>query len=114
MPRNLSIWVDAQLSPFIAKFIATEFEITASSAWALNLQSASDYDFFIKAKEANVIVLTKDSDFVELLYKFSAPPKIIWLTCGNTSNATLCSILKNSLNDAITVLTSSDLVEITN
>ena len=31
-------------------------------------------------------MITKDRDFVELLGRLGPPPKIIWITCGNTSN----------------------------
>jgi predicted nuclease of predicted toxin-antitoxin system len=57
--------------------------------------------------------MTKDSDFVLLLDRFGAPPKIIWLTCGNTSNASLKEILTKQLSQAIEFLErGEDLVEI--
>jgi predicted nuclease of predicted toxin-antitoxin system len=37
--------------------------------------------------------MTKDSDFVALLDRFGPPPQVIWITCGNTSNARLKEIL---------------------
>ena len=37
--------------------------------------------------------MTKDSDFVLLLDKLGAPPQVIWVTCGNTSNARLKEVL---------------------
>ena len=53
----------------------------------LDLREAEDPDIFYKAREADAIVITKDRDFVELLGRLGPPPKIIWITCGNTSNA---------------------------
>jgi predicted nuclease of predicted toxin-antitoxin system len=42
-----------------------------------------------------------------------APPSIIWLTCGNTSNAALRGILVNALPKAMTLLAQGEiLVEI--
>jgi predicted nuclease of predicted toxin-antitoxin system len=50
---------------------------------------------------------------VSLLDRFGAPPKIIWLTCGNTSNANLQNILSATLQDAIGLLQGvEELVEI--
>jgi len=49
---------------------------------------------FFKAKAETVVVMTKDSDFVNLLEKYGPPPKLIWTTSGNTSNKTLKEILK--------------------
>ena len=60
--------------------------------------------FLMKQKKANAVVLTKDSDFVSLLERLDAPPKIIWLTCGNTSNANLKVILSKTLQVAIDLL----------
>ena len=57
--------------------------------------------------------MNKDSDFVELVYRLYAPPKIIWLTCVNTSNAKLKEILTNTLIKALELLNSGEsLVEI--
>lgn len=57
--------------------------------------------------------MTKDSDFVMLLEEFGPPPRVIWLTCGNTSNARLKQILTNALPRAIELLESGEpLVEV--
>ncbi|MGL5036096.1 MAG: DUF5615 family PIN-like protein, partial [Microcystaceae cyanobacterium] len=59
------------------------------------------------------ILMTKDSDFVKLLNRLGSPPKVIWLTCGNTSNAELRKILKAALPEIMTQLqTGKDLIEI--
>lgn len=48
--------------------------------------------------------MTKDSDFVLLLDKLGAPPQVIWVTCGNTSNARLKEVLMNTLPKALDLL----------
>ena len=55
----------------------------------LNLQRASDSEIFAAACVANVVVMSKDDDFVELLEKHGPPPQVVLVTCGNTSNARL-------------------------
>jgi predicted nuclease of predicted toxin-antitoxin system len=58
--------------------------------------------------------MTKDRDFVELVERYGSPPQVIWLTCGNTSNARLKEILTVTLPDALELLRSGErLVEIT-
>lgn len=58
--------------------------------------------------------MTKDSDFVDLVERLGVPPQIIWLTCGNTSNARLREILNATLPEALELLQSGEaLVEIT-
>ena len=50
---------------------------------------------------------------VDLVERLEAPPKIIWLTCGNTSNARLKEILSATLIDALELLKNGEkLVEI--
>lgn len=57
--------------------------------------------------------MTKDGDFVELQEQLGAPPKIIWVTCGNTSNNRLKQVLTKELPTVIALLNASeDLVEI--
>lgn len=68
---------------------------------------------FKEAKSANVIVMTKDKDFIELLHIHKLPPKVIWLTCGNTSKTALKELLLLHLENALNILkTGEDLVEI--
>jgi predicted nuclease of predicted toxin-antitoxin system len=75
---------------------------------------ADDQTIFQAARQANAIVMTKDQDFVTLQERFGAPPKLIWVTCGNTSNAYLNRVLERVLNAALALLDQGeDLVEIT-
>ena len=98
------IWTDAQLFPAIAVWIENNFDVEAVALRDLGLRDAEDLEIFEEAKKAGAVVLTKDSDFVSLLERLDAPPKIIWLTCGNTSNANLKIILSKTLQDAIDFL----------
>jgi predicted nuclease of predicted toxin-antitoxin system len=108
-----TIWIDAHLSPAIATWITATFGITAVALRDLGLRDAEDPDIFEAAKAQGVIFITKDSDFVDLVERLEAPPQIIWLTCGNTSNAHLREILSLTLLDALELLESGEkLVEI--
>ena len=50
---------------------------------------------------------------MSLLDWLGAPPRVIWITCGNTSNARLKEILTKALPKAIEMLNSGEeLVEI--
>jgi predicted nuclease of predicted toxin-antitoxin system len=109
----MTLWLDAHLSPRIARWISKTFHFEAKPVRDLNLREAEDDQIFFAAREANVIVITKDGDFVNLLERHGSPPKIIWLTCGNTSEAALQQILSSALPEAIRLLNSGDdLVEI--
>ncbi|NJL89388.1 MAG: DUF5615 family PIN-like protein [Coleofasciculaceae cyanobacterium SM2_1_6] len=107
------IWVDAHLSPAIATWITATFGIPAFALRDLGLRDSEDPKIFEAAKSQGIIFMTKDSDFVELVDRFGAPPQIIWLTCGNTSNARLQEILMATLPRALELLQSGEsLVEI--
>ena len=56
------------------------------------------------------MLLSKDSDFVELVMRFGPPPKLIWLTCGNMSNAALQGLFTVKLREAVQVLDGGESV----
>ncbi len=79
----------------------------------LGLRDAEDPEIFEAAKAQEAILITKDSDFVDLVERLGSPPQIIWLTCGNTSNARLREILSETLPRALELLVDGEtLVEI--
>ncbi len=109
----MTIWVDAHLSPRIARWISANFPVTAVPLREMGLRETEDDDIFSAARAATVIVLTKDSDFIRLLEQHGSPPKILWLTCGNTSDAALQELLGRHLSTALSLLAGGeDLVEI--
>jgi predicted nuclease of predicted toxin-antitoxin system len=109
----MNLWIDAQLSPAIASWITENFPVTAVALRDLGLRDATDPIIFNAAKNADVIVMTKDADFPQLLEQSGPPPKIIWLTCGNTSNKNLKVILTATLQLALDLLEAGEsLVEI--
>lgn len=109
----MKVWVDAHLSPVIASWITSTLGITAFALRDVGLRDAEDLAIYETAKVQGVIVMTKDSDFVNLVDRLGVPPQIIWLTCGNTSNARLREILSATLPEALELLRAGEaLVEI--
>ena len=109
----MTIWIDAQMSPEIATWISENFSVEAIAIRDLNLRDARDKEIFEAAREATAIIMSKDVDFVSLLDRFGAPPQVIWVTCGNTSNSRLKEILINTLSIALELLESGEtLVEV--
>ncbi|SRR5260370_11343061 len=107
------IWIDAQLSPALAPWIEGTFGVKARALRELGLRDATDRQIFSAAQAAGAVVMTKDVDFVTLYNQYGAPPQIIWLTCGNTSNRSLRSLLARRLPQVIELLQGGEgLVEI--
>lgn len=52
------------------------------------LEHVGDAGIWAYAKQHGFAV-TKDADFAELALLRGYPPKVIWLNCGNVSNATV-------------------------
>jgi predicted nuclease of predicted toxin-antitoxin system len=107
------IRVDAQMSPAIAAWISVHFAVQAIALREIGLRDATDREIFFAARRESAIVMTKDSDFIRLLDELDSPPQVIWITCGNTSNARLMEILERTLAQAVHLLQSGEkLVEI--
>ena len=110
-PRT--IWLDAQLSPALAGWMQAECGVTARPIRELGLREADDPSIFAAALVAGAVVLTKDSDFLHFLERFGPPPQVIWLTCGNTSNAFLRGLLRDSWSHIDALLRAGEaLIEI--
>lgn len=108
-------WIDAQLIPRFAKWLSSEFQVVAKSLRDLGLRNATDQAIFDTAHQSSdlVVIVTKDEDFVNLVTLRGAPPKIIWVTCGNTSNALLMELFSATFADArIRLDSGDDVVEI--
>lgn len=107
------LWLDAHLSPTIATWIGETFDIEVEAVRDVGLRDATDRTIFDAAQGQNATVMTKDRDFIELLQHHGPPPHVIWLTCGNTSNARLREVLSSTLSDALALLAQGEpLVEI--
>jgi len=109
----MRIWVDAQMSPAIATWISSNYAVSAVAIRDLGLWDAEDKKIFEAARQEKAVVMTKDNDFVLLLDKLGPPPQVIWVTCGNTSNARLKEVLTKTLPKALDLLNFGEkLVEI--
>ena len=109
----MTVIVDAQLSPLIACWLANRFGVEAMHVSEAGLLLASDHRIFGAFRASDSVVLTKDRDFVDLVERLGTPPQILWLTCGNTSNARLRAILAAGLPDAMRLLNDGEpIVEI--
>jgi predicted nuclease of predicted toxin-antitoxin system len=111
----MKIWVDAQLPPTLASWLNITLELEASSLRDLGLRDARDIEIFEAARVANAVIMTKDSDFIDLVCRLGIPPRVIWLTCGNVTNRNLRQLLSKTLTNALDKLQQGEIiVEISN
>lgn len=89
------VWFDQQWSPATARWLKQRFtNADCFHVRNLGLRHASDRAIFEAARTAGAVVVTKDRDFKDLSESRQGGPQIVWLTCGNTSNARLSAIFE--------------------
>lgn len=110
----MRLWLDAQLSPALARWITETFEgLEAIALRDLGLRDSEDVEIFEAARSSGAIVVSKDSDFLDMFNRLGPPPQVIWIRCGNTSNAQMRRVLTGALPAAIALLSQGEpLVEI--
>ncbi|NWG52814.1 MAG: DUF5615 family PIN-like protein [Hydrogenophilaceae bacterium] len=108
------LWFDIMLSPDVAAWSAGNFSIETGHLDSLGFRLATDRVIFEAARQNQVsAIITKDSDYLRLLERHGPPPAIIWLTCGNTSNEALKSLLTMRLHAALALIEGGEpLVEL--
>jgi len=96
------------LPPSLARFIADKFNVEANSFLYLDMLYALDFvAFHLAKKKDNIIIITKDEDFVNLSILNGAPPFIIWITVGNISNSMLFEIIGQRFEEMLSALFNS-------
>jgi predicted nuclease of predicted toxin-antitoxin system len=72
----------------------------SSQVRLLRLANASDRALWEYAKSNDFAMVSLDADFAEMAALLGAPPKVIWLRCGNQSTAVIEALLREH-RDAI-------------
>jgi predicted nuclease of predicted toxin-antitoxin system len=81
----MKIWLDAQLPPMLANWLSATLGLEAFALRDLSLRDAQDIEIFEAARAENAVIMTKDSNFIDLVCRLGTPPQILWLTCGNVT-----------------------------
>jgi predicted nuclease of predicted toxin-antitoxin system len=63
---------------------------------AAALDQAPDDHIWEHAKANGFCIVTQDSDFAERSRLYGAPPKVVWLRCGNATPQQVESILRHN------------------
>lgn len=68
----MKFWLDAQLPPKLAGWLTSELGVEASPLRDLGLRDADDAEIFRQARQQGVVLISKDSDFVDLVSRFGS------------------------------------------
>ena len=63
----MKIWIDAQLPPTLATWLTNNFGVEATALRDIELRDAQDIEIFEAARTVNAVIMTKDSDFIDLV-----------------------------------------------
>lgn len=109
----MKFWVDAQLPPLLAEWLSEQFQVEAYSLRTLGLRDAADAEIFQAAQQSGIVIISKDSDFVEMVSRYGTPPQLVWVTCGNVTNRELKKVFGNNFPSTLELLASGQaMVEI--
>jgi len=104
----MTFWLDEQLSPLLAQWISEHFGVNCQSVVNLPVDRENDEDIFLYARQLNAIIVSKVSDFVHLVSRLGQPPQILWVTCGNRSNALIKELLLRAFPQAMALLAEGE------
>jgi len=104
----MTLWLDEQLSPLLAPWMEATFGVHCHSVVNLPVDRGNDQDIFLKARHDGATIISKDSDFVDLVNRFGQPPQIVWVTCGNRSNALMKELLISTLPKVMELLAAGE------
>ena len=100
----MKFWIDAQLPPLLAEWMSAQFNVEAFSLRTLGLRDASDPVIFQAAQQQGIVIISKDSDFIELVSRYGPPPQLIWVTCGNVTNRQLQIVFNKTFAESLELL----------
>ena len=105
----MNLLFDQNISPRIVNQLSSGFP-EAKHVRQVGLEDASDMLIFEFAKKNNFIIVTFDSDFVDLNVVRGIPPKIIWIRTGNLTTKSVADLLNRNVG-SIKQFIKSDLPE---
>src|SRR5436190_1195008 len=101
----MTFWLDAHLDPDLSLWLGVQFDVTAKGLKDIGLRDADDVVLYEAAKRfGEIVIVTKDVDFADLVRRRGKPPQVLWLTCGNLSTMELQALLSRRFPDALKAL----------
>lgn len=94
----MKLLLDENLSRRVIPFILDDYP--GSTQIALLGEMAYDQEVWAYAKQNGFVIVTRDSDYLDLSALYGQPPKIVWFRSGNQSKAAVIHLLLKS-KDAI-------------
>lgn len=94
----MKLLFDHNLSPRLVNRLVDIFP-NSSHLFLLGLEQVPDKEVWYYARDHDYMIVTKDSDFNEIVILLGFPPKVIWIRRGNCSTRDIETILRTSFID---------------
>lgn len=94
----MKLLFDHNLSPRLVSRVADLFPESAH-VYPLDMAEAEDIEVWRYAQENGFTIVTRDSDYNDLMQLKGFPPKIVWIRRGNCSTNEVEDILRRHLPD---------------
>ena len=91
----MKLLVDQNLSHRLPVRLADLFP-GSTHVRAAKLDQAPDDQIWEYARAHDFCIVTRDSDFAERSRLYGAPPKVVWLRCGNSTPQQVEAILRHN------------------
>lgn len=104
----MKLWLDAQLPPAIAGWVASTFGVECEHIRGTPLAQADDQALFAALRQPGQVIVTKDEDFSDLVTRLNPPPQVLWIRVGNLTNRALREFLGATLRRALELLRAGE------
>ena len=91
----MKLLLDENLSRRLVPFLQHDYP-GSSQVVLEGLESASDQDVWVYARQHGYVIVTRDADFEELSLVWGSPPQVVWLKTRNPNRAAMLKILLDS------------------
>jgi predicted nuclease of predicted toxin-antitoxin system len=92
----MKLLFDQNLSPSLAAYFKDSFEVSLHVK-DIELDTSDDRIVWEYAKSNHFTIITKDSDFNNIVSLYGFPPKVIWVRRGNCSTNLIKDIIETHI-----------------
>src|ERR1035437_3618182 len=95
----MKLLLDQNLSPRLVRLLQDDFPGSIHVS-EIGMAESNDRLIWQFAREQDYLIVTRDSDFMEMSMMLGFPPKVVWIRRGNCSTIEVLNLL-NTGYDAI-------------
>ena len=103
----MKLLFDQNLSPSLVELLSDIYPESVH-VQSIGLDRADDRAVWDFARLQNLVIVTKDADFLETSLIAGGPPKVVWIRRGNCSTIDVEAILRRHFDEAIQLMQGNE------